>query len=554
MADLNTGLSASEVLEAFDRALHDYTDSQIDTMLAAKQAALTFDSMPTDGSTNPVRSDGIYDFVNSSVATNTANFIGTFNSVAELNGYSGTITNNDYAFVISTDSAGNTVYNRYKYNGSSWGFEYALNNSSFTAAQWATIQSGLTASDKTKLDGIEEGANKTVVDANLSQTSTNPVQNKVVNSALATKQDTIADLAEIRSGAAAGATAVQQTVFETDQQRQDALEAEDRAALVQQVDGGAKNLMENVAVSKTINSVDFTINADKTVTADGTATSAAWLVLSENKTLKAGTYVISGGTASVRVAVSPEKISTSIIAQSAGSPTEFTLENDTDSLLFVVRMSTNAVANNATVYPMICTKAAWDISQTYQPYRKDLAELTVDSDEDRAALVELVDGGAKNLLIPTAISGSAIPATLTVTRNSDDSITVNGYTESKSAFIYYAVENDDFKGKILGQELVLSGCPSGGSNDGYRLRAWHYDANGSDIASDFGDGVEFTFENDTSTYHFDIAIAPNTTCSNLTFRPMLCTAADYAISPAFVPYRPSWQEMYDMIKVLQNGA
>lgn len=43
------------------------------------------------------------------------------------------------------------------------------------------------------------------------------------NTALAGKQDSIADLAEIRSGAEAGATAVQQTAFETDQQRQDAV-------------------------------------------------------------------------------------------------------------------------------------------------------------------------------------------------------------------------------------------------------------------------------------------------------------------------------------------
>lgn len=38
--------------------------------------------------------------------------------------------------------------------------------------------------DKAKLDGIEEKANKTIVDTSLSGTSTNPVQNKVVNSAL----------------------------------------------------------------------------------------------------------------------------------------------------------------------------------------------------------------------------------------------------------------------------------------------------------------------------------------------------------------------------------
>lgn len=83
-------------------------------------------------------------FVNSSIATNTANFIGTFNSVAELEAYSGTLTNNDYAFVQTTDTAGNTLYDRYKWNGTEWLFEYELNNSSFTASQWNAINSGAT--------------------------------------------------------------------------------------------------------------------------------------------------------------------------------------------------------------------------------------------------------------------------------------------------------------------------------------------------------------------------------------------------------------------------
>lgn len=91
------------------------------------------------------------DFVNSSIATNTANFIGTFNSVADLEAYSGTLTNNDYAFVVGTDAEGNTVYDRYKYTDAttppSWIFEYELNNSSFTAAQWDAINSGITSGD-----------------------------------------------------------------------------------------------------------------------------------------------------------------------------------------------------------------------------------------------------------------------------------------------------------------------------------------------------------------------------------------------------------------------
>ena len=41
------------------------------------------------------------DFVNSSIATNTSKFIGTFNNIVDLRNYQGTVTNNDYAFVIN---------------------------------------------------------------------------------------------------------------------------------------------------------------------------------------------------------------------------------------------------------------------------------------------------------------------------------------------------------------------------------------------------------------------------------------------------------------------
>lgn len=46
--------------------------------------------------------------------------------------------------------------------------------------------------DFTKLSGIAEGANKTIVDTALSATSTNPVQNQVVNTALGGKVDKVA--------------------------------------------------------------------------------------------------------------------------------------------------------------------------------------------------------------------------------------------------------------------------------------------------------------------------------------------------------------------------
>ena len=55
----------------------------------------------------------------------------------------------------------------------------------------STSEGGLmSASDKTKLNGIATGANKTTIDSALSSTSTNPVQNKVINTALANKSNT----------------------------------------------------------------------------------------------------------------------------------------------------------------------------------------------------------------------------------------------------------------------------------------------------------------------------------------------------------------------------
>lgn len=58
---------------------------------------------------------------------------------------------------------------------------------SYTASEWLATTSNtgnMSIADKTKLDGIATGANKTIVDTALSSTSTNPVQNKVVNAQL----------------------------------------------------------------------------------------------------------------------------------------------------------------------------------------------------------------------------------------------------------------------------------------------------------------------------------------------------------------------------------
>ena len=66
------------------------------------------------------------------------------------------------------------------------------NDSNYVAdASYVHTDACFTADEKTKLAGIATGANKTTVDTALSSSSTNPVQNKVINTALSGKQATL---------------------------------------------------------------------------------------------------------------------------------------------------------------------------------------------------------------------------------------------------------------------------------------------------------------------------------------------------------------------------
>lgn len=116
------------------------------------------------------------DFVNSSIGTNTANFLGTFDTLEEIEALTD-MTNNDYAFWKTTDTEGNVVYKRYKYNEESEEcyFEYDLNNSSFTSDQWKSINSGITEELVEKIDQIENPVDVLEV-GNMSAVTSNAVK------------------------------------------------------------------------------------------------------------------------------------------------------------------------------------------------------------------------------------------------------------------------------------------------------------------------------------------------------------------------------------------
>lgn len=113
------------------------------------------------------------EFVNSSITTATATYQGSYNLVSDLgltiSASHGTIEQalnteatgadkNDYCFVqIPTADATPTEIasvERYKHNGTTWSYEYAINNSGFTAAQWAAVNSNITSGLVAKLNQL----------------------------------------------------------------------------------------------------------------------------------------------------------------------------------------------------------------------------------------------------------------------------------------------------------------------------------------------------------------------------------------------------------------
>ena len=114
-----------------------------------------------------------------------------------LNGKSNTGHTHSYNDLTDTPTIGDAKIT-IRQNGTEKG-SFTLNQTSSKAIDLidttyvpaTTSTSGLmSATDKTKLDGIATGANKTTVDTTLSSTSTNPVQNKVIFTALNNKLDT----------------------------------------------------------------------------------------------------------------------------------------------------------------------------------------------------------------------------------------------------------------------------------------------------------------------------------------------------------------------------
>lgn len=212
----------------------------------------------------------------------------------------------------------------------------------------------------------------------------------------------------------------------------------------------------------------------------------------------------------------------------------------------------NAAAPQATTY----TKAEVDTALAAKLNTADVdAELSststnpVQNKAVHAPIARLVDSGAKNLLLirdqSAEIQGISYVANDGIVSTSG---TATGTPSSRTNLNPVLLPPGEY---------TFSGCPANGSDTTYRVDLYtstddaNYTLDNSMI--DRGTGVTFTIS--TQMYvRPTIRFQNGYVATNLVFKPMVCTAENYEISPVFVPYTPTMREMYEIILAMQNGG
>ena len=167
-------------------------------------------------------------------------------------------------------------------------------------------------------------------------------------------------------------------------------------------------------------------------------------------------------------------------------------------------------------------------------------------DENRAALVEIVDSGGKNIININPPNGTDSTG-ITYTPNADKSFTAQGTATSlsqKRLLIVSAEDAPKFNG------MVLSGCPSGGGNDTYRLVFMRDGSPYTTYAADYGNGT--VIQNVPAVPCRVFLYIESGQTVDITFKPMICTEAAWKISQQYVPHRPCYDEIIARIEALEG--
>lgn len=212
----------------------------------------------------------------------------------------------------------------------------------------------------------------------------------------------------------------------------------------------------------------------------------------------------------------------------------------TTSYLALIVRSGTAISGTLTFKPMI--RPAYITDSTFQPYALPNPTLT-------PAVIKAVDEGAKNLF-SIGVSSYTYASAVTCTVAADGKISVNGTNPNASAGILYqdlVTSETTWKNTRYTLPAGKYGCKGSGVT-GLSIQVYCHDGtNATELFNSKDDGVfEYTAEQKAAKPYiaWRLGISASAVISNATVQPMICTAADWAISQKYAPYCPSLPEVY----------
>ena len=418
----------------------------VETLLGKKQNTLTFDNTPTAGSDNPVKSSGIKTAIDTSASNVQSAEIDLLKDTVGWTGKN--LINTPYIYDAATTRSGVTITpienGVIKLNGTASADDFypihlrsgsTFDSKSDNAPLILEAGSYILTKDSSKVDirllKTVSGSSSTIATLYTNQTSvefTLDAQTQV--GVMVDTKNTTAYSNEllhvmIRKSDIADSTyepyhtSVKQTLRD--------------AEVIK-----GKNLLENLATSKTISGITFTVNSDGSVNVNGTASADLSIAINNiltNDVIVAGNkYILSGcpsGGAEnkyyVRLGWKASASDTwgSLVARDVGSGVEFTAPSSTYGFLVHIGVTSGQTVSNLVFKPMI--RLASESDPTYEPYYIPLKDSKFDRAEQRVL-------GAKNLLnIPSSVvTTTHNNVTFTVYRDgtSVEKINVNGTSPS----------------------------------------------------------------------------------------------------------------------------
>lgn len=302
--------------------------------------------------------------------------------------------------------------------------------------------------------------------------------------------------------------------------------------------------------TKTINGITFTDMGDGSIRANGTATANASYILidsSKGYNLPSGVYTLTGcpfGGGGNKYFINANffesGVENDLVDYGNGATKTYINPRVQSPGNIYIRIVSGQTVSNLVFKPML-RKAEID-SSLYHPYNAQSIQNQLNAQYNVL--------GVKNLIPYPYTEGSKTVSGVTFTVNSDGSITANG---TATAGINYPVIPHPSEALTFNEttQLILSGCPSGGSSSTYRLNTRI--GNKSDDSyvrndNDMGSGVSF-FVTPNQNLAVNIEIINGTTVNNVVFKPMLRLAS--IKDDTYIPYAKTNKELTD---IFLNGA